>query len=343
MRRALTQLRGLFALVLISADEPDTIVTVRNGPPVVVGLGEDEYFVASDIPAILSHTRDVVFLDDREIASSRAAGVAFSDFDGKPIAKTPQHVTWDPVMAEKAGYPHFMLKEIYEQPWAVRETVLGRTSAESGRVYLHEMGLDDAALRDDRARRDSGVRHVVARGPGGEVPDRRAGARAGRGRLQLRVPVPASDHRQAHAGDRDHAVGRDGRHARRAAGSEAARRAINRDLQRGRQHGHARSRRHGLHARRTGDRRRVDEGVHLPARGAASARDGDRPGARHARPRRAPRPHRGARAVAGRHRAGAEDWTTRSRRSRRSCSSTGTSCTSDAGSTIRSRSRARSS
>jgi len=147
VRRALLRLRGLFALVLISADEPNTIVTVRNGPPVVVGLGEDEYFVASDIPAILSHTRNVVFLDDGEMAIVTRAGVTFTDFAGAPIIKTPQHVTWDPVMAEKAGYPHFMLKEIHEQPWAVRETVLGRTSAESGRVYLHEMGLSDDDLR----------------------------------------------------------------------------------------------------------------------------------------------------------------------------------------------------
>ena len=146
VRRALAKLRGLFALVLISADEPDTIVAVRNGPPVVIGLGQGEYFVASDIPAILEHTREVVFLDDHEMAVVTRAGVAFSDFGGRPITKTPRHVTWDPVMAEKAGYPHFMLKEIYEQPWAVRETVLGRLSLEHTKVFLDEMQIDDAAL-----------------------------------------------------------------------------------------------------------------------------------------------------------------------------------------------------
>jgi glucosamine--fructose-6-phosphate aminotransferase (isomerizing) len=146
VRRALERIRGLYALVLISTDDPETIVAVRNGPPLVVGLGEGEFFVASDVPAILAHTRKVVFLEDQEIVIVTRAGARFTNFAGKPIEKQPQHITWDPVMAEKAGYRHFMLKEINEQPWAVRETVLGRTSLESGRVFLEEMKIDAASL-----------------------------------------------------------------------------------------------------------------------------------------------------------------------------------------------------
>ena len=148
VRRALVQLRGLFGLVLIAADDPDKIVAASNGPPIVLGIGDDELLVASDIPAVLGHTRDVVFLGDEEMAVLTRGAVEYTDFAGRAVSKDTERVQWDPVRAEKAGYKHFMLKEIFEQPRAIQETVLGRISEEHGTVILGELGVSDEALRD---------------------------------------------------------------------------------------------------------------------------------------------------------------------------------------------------
>ena len=139
VRNAILELRGIFALSIINCDEPDTIIAVRQGPPVVIGLGDREFFVASDIPPILQHTRDVFFLGDGEIAILTKDAVRVIDFDGNSVQPVIQRITWDPIMAEKGGFKHFMLKEIYEQPRAVRDTVQGRISLDSGRVFLDEM------------------------------------------------------------------------------------------------------------------------------------------------------------------------------------------------------------
>ncbi len=147
VRRALVYMRGMFAIVLVSVEDPEKIVAVRNGPPIVVGLGKDEFFVASDIPAILAHTRDVVFLGDEEMAIITRSGVQFTDYAGRAVSKTTQRVLWDPIAAEKGGHKHFMLKEIFEQPTAARDTILGRVSLDRGQIFLEDLNIPEETLR----------------------------------------------------------------------------------------------------------------------------------------------------------------------------------------------------
>jgi glutamine---fructose-6-phosphate transaminase (isomerizing) len=148
--RAMSELEGIYAVVLLHKDEPQTLVGARLGPPLVVGLGQGEHFLASDVPALLPYTRDFLFLEDGEIVTVRPGSATLRDTAGAVVTRAPERIAWDPVQAEKGGYRHFMLKEIHEQPRAVRDSLLGRIGLEEGSVHLEELGAAAERLKSIR-------------------------------------------------------------------------------------------------------------------------------------------------------------------------------------------------
>jgi glucosamine--fructose-6-phosphate aminotransferase (isomerizing) len=147
VRAALREIRGAYAFAVMDEREPDKVIGVRKESPLVVGLGEGEYFLASDVPAFLSHSREVIFLDNNELALLHRDGVIITDFEGRTLNKQVVSIPWSTSMAEKGGYRHFMLKEIYEQPRALADTIRGRVLADRGEVAIEEFGLTVDAMR----------------------------------------------------------------------------------------------------------------------------------------------------------------------------------------------------
>jgi len=152
VRRAVGELEGLYTIAVLAVGDPQKIVAARQGPPLVVGLGEDQQFIASDVTPILAHSRNVIFLDDGQLATVTPDAVRVTDLDGREVEVEPQRITWDPITAQKGGYRHFMLKEIHEQPEAVRDSLVGRLERRRGIVELPELQIDGRDLEEEAAR-----------------------------------------------------------------------------------------------------------------------------------------------------------------------------------------------
>ncbi len=146
VRMSVKEIQGAYAFAVINEREPEKIVAVRNESPLVIGIGEGEYFLASDVPAFLSHSNKAIFLDNQEMAVMHKDSLTITDFEGRPLDKEIVTISWSPSMAEKGGYKHFMLKEIYEQPRSIADTIRGRILPETGSVALEEFGINKETL-----------------------------------------------------------------------------------------------------------------------------------------------------------------------------------------------------
>ena len=150
VRQTLATIRGSYALGIVNAQEPQMLVAARKESPLILGLGEGEYFLASDIPAILPYTREVIFLEDHDLVVIKDGDCQILGREGQPLARPVHHITWSPAMAEKAGYKHFMQKEIFEQPRALIDTFRGRINPDLGEIILEEFTLTDQDIKSLR-------------------------------------------------------------------------------------------------------------------------------------------------------------------------------------------------
>jgi glucosamine--fructose-6-phosphate aminotransferase (isomerizing) len=146
VRLALKEAEGAYAVAILCNAEPDKLIAAKQGAPLVVGQGDGEFFVASDIPAMLSHTKEMIFLEDGDIAVFTPEEMRITDLSGQPRTRETKTITWSPLMAEKGGYKHFMLKEIYEQPRAIADTIAGRLQSDEGDIYLEDLDLSPEQL-----------------------------------------------------------------------------------------------------------------------------------------------------------------------------------------------------
>ena len=147
VRIALSEVLGAYAVAVICEKEPDKLIAAKQGSPLVVGQGQGEYFVASDIPAMLSHTKNMIFLEDGELVVFNSSQMKITTLAGDEVEKVPKTITWSPIMAEKGGFRHFMLKEIHEQPRAIADTIAGRIREEQANIFLEDMDLDDGYFK----------------------------------------------------------------------------------------------------------------------------------------------------------------------------------------------------
>ena len=215
------QIEGANVVVLMSADEPDKIVTARigNAGGVVIGLGEDENFIASDIPAILEHTRKVIFLESRQMAIVTRDSVRIETLEGKEVKPEIHTIAWDAVAAEKGEYRHFMQKEIHEQVRALTDTLAGRVDFKDGRIRLPELNLTPELAKRIQRIYITACGTAAYAGMVGKIPDRKDRAHPCGSGHRLRVPLQRPDRRRKHGGAGHLAIGRDrrypGRHGRR--------------------------------------------------------------------------------------------------------------------------------